>query len=94
MPVRKAIPEKDGVYFITFTCCNWLPLFELCDAYDAVYNWFNHLKQKGHYIIGHVIMPGHVHAVIAFGNTDKSIANQQIKILLNAGFNQMIKKFV
>ena len=25
MPVCKAIPEKDGVYVITFTCTNWLP---------------------------------------------------------------------
>ncbi len=73
MPVRKAIAEKDGVYFITFTCTNWLPLFKLCNAYDAVYNWFNHLKQQGHYIIGYVIMPSHVHTIIAFGNTDKNI---------------------
>jgi REP element-mobilizing transposase RayT len=73
MPVRKAIPEKDGVYFITFTCCNWLPLFKICNAYDAVYTWFNHLKQQGHYIIGYVIMPSHVHAIIAFSNTGKSI---------------------
>ena len=73
MPVRKAIPEKDGVYFITFTCANWLPLFKICDAYDAVYTWFDHLKQKGHYIVGYVIMPSHVHIVIAFSNTGKSI---------------------
>ncbi|MEO8712419.1 MAG: hypothetical protein ABI405_09870 [Parafilimonas sp.] len=38
MPVRKAIAEKDGDYFITFTCANWLPLFKICNAYDAVYN--------------------------------------------------------
>ena len=73
MPVRKAIAEKDGVYFITFTCTNWLPLFKLCNAYDAVYNWFNHLKQQGHYIIGYIIMPSHVHTIIAFGNTGKNI---------------------
>ena len=24
------IAEKDGVYFITFTRTNWLPLFKLC----------------------------------------------------------------
>src|SRR6478736_1103654 len=73
MPVRKAIPEKDGVYFMTFTCNNWLPLFKICNAYDAVYTWFNHLKQHGHYIIGYVIMPSHAHAIIAFSNTGKSI---------------------
>ena len=73
MPVRKAIAEKDGVYFITFTCTNWLPLFKIYNAYDVVYNWFNHLKQQGHYIIGYIIMPSQVHAIIAFSNTGKSI---------------------
>jgi REP element-mobilizing transposase RayT len=73
MPVRKAIAEKDGVYFITFTCTNWLPLFKLCNAYDAVYKWFDTLKEKGHYIIGYVIMPSHVHTIIAFSNTGKTI---------------------
>jgi hypothetical protein len=73
MPVRKAITETEGVYFITFTCTNWLPLFKICNAYDVVYNWFNHLKQQGHYIIGYIIMPSHVHAIIAFSNTGKSI---------------------
>jgi hypothetical protein len=34
-PVRKAIPEEDAVYFITFACSNWLPLFKLCNAYNA-----------------------------------------------------------
>jgi len=62
MPVRKAITEKDGVYFITFTCTNRLPLFKICDAYNTVYNWFNRLKEQGHYIIGYAIMPSHIHA--------------------------------
>ncbi|MEO8710776.1 MAG: hypothetical protein ABI405_01570, partial [Parafilimonas sp.] len=73
MPVRKTIPEKEGVYFITFTCARWLPLFEITKYYEAVYTWFNVLKQNGHYIIGYVIMPSHVHAVIAFHNTGKTI---------------------
>lgn len=45
----------------------------MCDAYDAVYNWFNNLKEQGHYIIGYVIMPSHVHAIVAFSNTGKNI---------------------
>ena len=60
MPVRKTIPEKDGIYFITFTCAQWLPLFQITNGYDAVYNWFNVLKQTGHYIIGYTIMTNHV----------------------------------
>ena len=34
---------------------------------------FDYLKTQGHYLIGYVIMPNHVHAVIAFSNTGKSI---------------------
>lgn len=73
MPVKRNIAYNSGLYSITFTCTNWLPLFELCNAYDCVYNWFNYLKQNGHYIVGFTIMPNHVHAVIAFSNTGKSI---------------------
>jgi REP element-mobilizing transposase RayT len=73
MSVRNQIAFPDGIYFITFTCARWLPLFEITNGYDAVYKWFDYLKQQGHYIAGYVIMPNHVHAVIAFGNTGKSI---------------------
>lgn len=37
------------------------------------YTWFNHLKHQGHYIIGYVVMPNPVHAIIAFCNKDKLI---------------------
>ena len=73
MPVKQTIPYSDGIFSITFTCTNWLPLIEKINGYDLVYGWFDHLKGKGHYIIGYVIMPNHVHAVIGFRNTGKSI---------------------
>ena len=73
MPVKRKITESEGVYFITFTCFQWLPLIEITNGYDLVYNWFDHLKSKGHYITGYVIMPNHVHALIAFRNTEQSI---------------------
>lgn len=73
MSVRKQISEVNGVYFTTFTCARWLPLFEITNGYDAVYKWVDYLKQKGHYIIGYVIMPNHLHALIAFSKTDQSI---------------------
>jgi REP element-mobilizing transposase RayT len=66
MSVRRAIAEKDGIYFITFTCKNWLLLFKLTNSYDAVYKWFDHLKTKGHYITGYVILPNHLHVLIGF----------------------------
>jgi len=38
-----------------------------------VYNWFDHLKGKGHFISGYVIMPNHIHTLIAFRNTGQAI---------------------
>src|SRR5580765_7053910 len=73
MPVRKVIPEKDGVYFITFSCARWLSLFAITDGYKFFYTWFDALVKHGHYIIGYVIMPDHLHAIIAFRNSGKSI---------------------
>jgi hypothetical protein len=46
MPVRKVITEKDSVYFITFTCANWLPLFKMSNAYNVVYKWLDYLKKE------------------------------------------------
>jgi REP element-mobilizing transposase RayT len=73
MLVKRHITDPDGVYFITFTCHQWLPLLAQTNGYDLVYNWFDHLKSKGHYIAGYVIMPNHVHALIAFRSTGQSI---------------------
>lgn len=73
MPVKRQITEPDGIYFITFTCHQWKHLIELTKGYDLIYNWFDHLKAKGHCLAGYVIMPNHVHALIAFRNTGQSI---------------------
>jgi hypothetical protein len=73
MPVKRKIPYSSGHFFITFTCFNWLPLIEITNGYDLVYNWFDYLKQQGHHITGYVIMPNHIHATIAFSNSKKNI---------------------
>ena len=73
MPVRINIAEPDGVYFITFTSYKWLHLIGLTNSYDVIYKWYDYLKGKGHHIIGFVIMPNHIHSLIAFRNTQKSI---------------------
>jgi REP element-mobilizing transposase RayT len=69
MSVRREIHEYDGIYFVTITCSQWFHLFELSNGYDEVYKWFDHLKSKGHFITGYVIMPNHIHVLIAFRNT-------------------------
>ncbi len=79
---RKAkIEHKDGLYFLTFTCVKWINLFEITKSYDLVYNWFVILKKNGNYICGYVIMPNHVHAIIAFKNAN----NKPIDIIVGNG---------
>jgi REP element-mobilizing transposase RayT len=73
MPVKTEIPFDNGHFFITFTCHSWLNLIDHGDGYDLIYNWFDILKAKGHFITGFVIMPNHLHATIAFRKTKKSI---------------------
>ena len=75
MSVRKAIPDKSGIYFITVTCRGWHNLFSLADGYAAVYQWFDYLKSKGHYVLGYVIMPNHLHALIGFRNAGSKSIN-------------------
>ncbi len=78
MSVRREIPDYDGIYFVTITCTEWLHLFEIANGYDSVYKWFDHLKSQGHYIVGYVIMPNHLHALIGFRNTQGESINKII----------------
>ncbi|MBX2898876.1 MAG: hypothetical protein KF775_04475 [Cyclobacteriaceae bacterium] len=73
MSTKRQIVESSGIYFVTITCYEWMPLFESIKGYDIVYKWFDYLKQLGHYVTGYVIMPNHLHALIAFRHSDKSI---------------------
>ncbi len=73
MAVKTPIAFTEGMYFITFTCQHWLPLFETTNSYDTVYKWFDYLYTKGHKVKGYVIMPNHLHVLIDFGVSEKNI---------------------
>lgn len=73
MGVRKTQIQLPGYYFITFTNYNWLPLFALCGAYDLVYQWFDSLRRQGHELAGYVIMPNHIHLMLAYSGSGPSI---------------------
>jgi len=67
MAIRYKHSDVYTMYFCTFTCHDWMPLFETTDAYDIVYNWFNILKEKYHAdVVAYVIMPNHVHCILYF----------------------------
>jgi len=73
MSIKREVKETNGIYFFTFTNLCWLHLFEITNSYDAVYKWFDYLNMKGHFITGYVIMPNHLHGLVGFSNTSKSI---------------------
>ena len=66
--------EDNQAYFCTFTCHKWLPLFEIANAYQEVYNWFEYLKKDDCKLLGYVIMPNHVHCIL-FPTSSKKILN-------------------
>jgi REP element-mobilizing transposase RayT len=72
MSVHTPVKQK-GVYFITFTCFNWLPLIELTEGYDLLYNFFDVMKSSGNDVLGFVIMPNHVHLLLHYVNTSQSL---------------------
>ncbi len=73
MAIKTIHDTADKTWFITFTCFNWIPLFQITNSYDLVYNWLNLIKEK--YSIdttAFVIMPNHVHAILHL-NTSNSL---------------------
>ena len=95
MSVRREITEYNGVYFITITCSKWLHLFDIAQGYEEVYKWFDHLKSKGHFIVGYVIMPNHLHVLIGFRNTKGESINSMIgegKRFMAYGLVKRLKK--
>ncbi len=73
MSTGRIIEQKHGIFFITFSCYSWLPLFEQTKSYDLVYNWFDVLISNGHQITGYVIMPNHIHVLIAIKTSGQTI---------------------
>lgn len=71
--MRHKLIKKPGIYYITFTCYNWKCLIASTNAYDTIYKWFNILTEKGHSILGYVIMPNHVHLLLHFAGGRQSL---------------------
>lgn len=81
MPTRTTQNSDASLYYITFTCYNWLSLFQLTNVYDVVYKWFNYLQTKKNIkTTAYVIMPNHLHCILFFPTSDFSLN----KIISNA----------
>ena len=67
MTTRTTLSSQPALYYITFTCHRWLPLFEITNSYDLVYNWFEVIKTKyGIKTTAYTFMPNHVHCILFF----------------------------
>jgi len=95
-------PKDKVLYFITFSCYEWLDLIEITNTYDMVYKWFDYLHIRQARIMGYVIMPNHIHMLLYFHTMSKSInvivangkrflAYEIIKRLKDSGNDEMLK---
>ncbi len=79
MSTKRKQELKNTIYFCTFTCFEWIPLYEITKLYDFIYRWFDILKSKDIKIIGYVIMPNHMHLILFIpgksSTIDKVIGN-------------------
>jgi putative transposase len=65
--------EANSIYFVTFTCYQWLSLIEQTNSYNLVYTWFDYLHTKHIRVAGYVIMPNHVHVMLYFPEMKKPL---------------------
>ena len=73
MAIKLTQAEQEQTYFCTFTCLDWIHLFDTVDLYDEIYKWFNILVGRQHQIAGFVIMPNHLHLLIHIAQGADSI---------------------
>ena len=65
MAIRTQHQITDNTWFITFTCFNWIPLFEITNSYNIIYNWLKLIDDKYEIkTLAFVIMPNHVHLLL------------------------------
>ena len=77
MAIKLKHKDTFSTYFITFTCAEWIPLFELTGSCDLVYNWFSVLKTKMNAaVVAYVIMPNHLHSILHFSKEGFDLDNR------------------
>lgn len=103
MAVKVRQNQRDAIYFVTFTCHRWLPLFEETKLYDNIYGWFKILQEQGIKTIGYVLMPNHLHCMIylprespelykVISNAKRFMAYEIVKRLKADGKDSLLEK--
>ncbi|WP_156511023.1 MULTISPECIES: transposase [Emticicia] len=103
MAVKVRQSQRATIYFITFTCHKWLPLFEETKLYDNIYCWFKILQEQGIKTVGYVLMPNHLHCMLylpkeapelykIISNAKRFMAYEIVKRLEHAGNTTLLTK--
>lgn len=103
MPVKTPHQVPNEFYFCTFTCFDWIDLFAITHAYDMVYKWFTIAHAKGYRTCAFVIMPNHLHFIMAtppssadlntlVSNGKRFIAYEMVARLKQSGGNKMLQQ--
>jgi REP element-mobilizing transposase RayT len=79
MSIKTLHHLPNELYFYTFTCTNWLSLFEITQSYDEVYKWLTIAYEKKFRTCAFVIMPNHFHYIMATPSR-KANLNTLVKI--------------
>jgi REP element-mobilizing transposase RayT len=68
--IRTKHDLTEKTWFVTFTCFEWISLFEITNSYDLVYKWLNLIDEKYHIkTLAFVIMPNHAHFLLQLPET-------------------------
>ena len=74
MSVRVQHGNEPTLYYVTYTCYDWLHLFSITNSFDLVYKWFDYLKNNSAIkVAAFTIMPNHVHAILFFPDTNYNL---------------------
>jgi REP element-mobilizing transposase RayT len=73
MAIENSANSFRGVYFCTITNYKWLPLIDVTNAYDHIYDVFKMWKSQNVHIVSYVIMPNHIHLIVYIENEDISL---------------------
>jgi REP element-mobilizing transposase RayT len=102
MAIRTNHQITENTWFLTFTCFNWIPLFEITSSYDLIYNWLKLIGEKYQIkTLAFVIMPNHVHLLLylsdetvnlntIIGNAKRFMAYELIKRLQQQGQHHLL----
>jgi len=83
MSVRIQHGSEPTLYYVTFTCYDWLHLFSITNGFDLIYKCLpdcviqagsDYLKHNSSTkVTAYIIMPNHVHAILFFPNANYNV---------------------